>query len=534
MPEKIVFRARPHRISYCVPTALPADAGGVVGQRGLRSATGAAAVALAAIPHLRHLTTEYVVTNRRLCMRAGVLRVTTLERSSADRRDPVNRRCRRIFDTNRRPQGDGRRGGVMPAIARPIVPTRSTALASDGPRRSSGPGKLASSVNGIKFPGDSVCAGVLLRSGRSCWPGALAQARRKVEFGPRSWQAPPRCSSAAKGHRAVGASYPGLHDAAVEIELIAYLVPDSQASSRFPSMTGSPGSRRAACSSTTCRHPTYPSRKSSSLTKARPLPYHPRPSARSTGSAPTRRRLTSARLDARRGTPARHAGRGPGRHGAAGRRDRLDCTGLGGHAAELPPRRDGRFRHGSRTATARSCRAHAPGPAGLAIVARQGDYGEYARRSGAWARRSRRPAADLGVSSMHSTAGARMSRRTGRSTCMDARGGPTAAHGWLRRPRRRSLTRSRASATSRTPRIAASLAALAGQAGAEDDARSSPVRSAPPRGWAPIASARRTPPRHPAARTFQALRIVVNAERESLSRLLGDLPALCERRPGGF
>jgi 16S rRNA (cytosine1402-N4)-methyltransferase len=37
--------------------------------------------------------------------------------------------------------------------------------------------------------------------------------------------------------------------------------------------------------------------------------------------------------------------------------------------------------------------------------------------------------------------------------------------------------------------------------------------------------------RHPAARTFQALRIVVNSERESLSRLLRDLPALV--RSGG-
>ncbi len=37
--------------------------------------------------------------------------------------------------------------------------------------------------------------------------------------------------------------------------------------------------------------------------------------------------------------------------------------------------------------------------------------------------------------------------------------------------------------------------------------------------------------RHPAARTFQALRIAVNAERESLTRLLQDLPALV--RPGG-
>lgn len=37
--------------------------------------------------------------------------------------------------------------------------------------------------------------------------------------------------------------------------------------------------------------------------------------------------------------------------------------------------------------------------------------------------------------------------------------------------------------------------------------------------------------RHPAARTFQALRIVVNSERESLTRLLRDLPALV--RSGG-
>jgi 16S rRNA (cytosine1402-N4)-methyltransferase len=37
--------------------------------------------------------------------------------------------------------------------------------------------------------------------------------------------------------------------------------------------------------------------------------------------------------------------------------------------------------------------------------------------------------------------------------------------------------------------------------------------------------------RHPAARTFQALRIAVNSERESLSLLLHDLPALV--RPGG-
>ncbi|MDX6770353.1 MAG: 16S rRNA (cytosine(1402)-N(4))-methyltransferase RsmH [Elusimicrobiota bacterium] len=36
---------------------------------------------------------------------------------------------------------------------------------------------------------------------------------------------------------------------------------------------------------------------------------------------------------------------------------------------------------------------------------------------------------------------------------------------------------------------------------------------------------------HPAVRTFQALRIAVNAERESLARLLADLPALV--RPGG-
>ncbi|MDD5304766.1 MAG: 16S rRNA (cytosine(1402)-N(4))-methyltransferase RsmH, partial [Elusimicrobia bacterium] len=37
--------------------------------------------------------------------------------------------------------------------------------------------------------------------------------------------------------------------------------------------------------------------------------------------------------------------------------------------------------------------------------------------------------------------------------------------------------------------------------------------------------------KHPAARTFQALRIAVNSEREALSRLLSDLPSLM--RPGG-
>lgn len=83
--ERVVFKARPHRVELFGPTlgALACTvlvAAALFDVRLRVLVLLAAAVGLSAAPAaLRYLTTEYVVTNRRLCVRTGVFRVVTLE-----------------------------------------------------------------------------------------------------------------------------------------------------------------------------------------------------------------------------------------------------------------------------------------------------------------------------------------------------------------------------------------------------------------------------------------------------------------------
>lgn len=81
-------------------------------------------------------------------------------------------------------------------------------------------------------------------------------------------------------------------------------------------------------------------------------------------------------------------------------------------------------------------------------------------------------------------------------------------------------------------RVAAALAALAAQGRAPKTTRELAAAVAAAKG-AGAGGLRKKDAFsfHPAARTFQALRIAVNSEHESLSRLLRDLPRLL--RPGG-
>ena len=83
--ENVVYRGRPHAVVLARPMALFAGALALV-LLGLlypeaRAAQLAAPVlALAALPaYLRYRSLEYVVTNRRLCIKTGTFRVETME-----------------------------------------------------------------------------------------------------------------------------------------------------------------------------------------------------------------------------------------------------------------------------------------------------------------------------------------------------------------------------------------------------------------------------------------------------------------------
>lgn len=83
--ERVVFTARPHRVGLLFP-ALGAGAALMLAAAAWLDGTLGSAAALfllpaaAAVPSwLRWRATQYVVTNKRLCVRTGVLKVVTLE-----------------------------------------------------------------------------------------------------------------------------------------------------------------------------------------------------------------------------------------------------------------------------------------------------------------------------------------------------------------------------------------------------------------------------------------------------------------------
>jgi 16S rRNA (cytosine1402-N4)-methyltransferase len=218
----------------------------------------------------------------------------------------------------------------------------------------------------------------------------------------------------------------------------------------------------------------------------------------------------------------------------------LDCTlGWGGHAAELAraagPRGAviGLDRDGEELARTEK-RLSA---SGIRITARRSDYaGALDVLRGLGRDGVDALLADLGVSSMQldrPERGMSFKNDGPLDMRMDRSSGPTAAE-WLAsasegeiadvlsrygdEPEARAIARTLASlsAEGRSPRTTFELASAVGVA----------KGLGPGRFVKKDASAK-----HPAARTFQALRIAVNSERESLSRLLRDLPSLL--RPGG-
>jgi 16S rRNA (cytosine1402-N4)-methyltransferase len=218
----------------------------------------------------------------------------------------------------------------------------------------------------------------------------------------------------------------------------------------------------------------------------------------------------------------------------------LDCTlGWGGHAEELAraagPRGSvvGLDRDGEELARTQ---ARLRG-LGLAVVARQTDYARalpVLKELGVDGVDAL--LADLGVSSMQLDRPERgMSFKTDGplDMRMDRSRGPTAAD-WLAKASKAEIaeTLSRYGDEPDAQRIAERLAGLAarGRSPRTTAALASAVGAA--KGLGEGRSVKKDAfSRHPAARTFQALRIVVNSERESLAALLRDLPALV--RPGG-
>ncbi|MFI5363356.1 MAG: 16S rRNA (cytosine(1402)-N(4))-methyltransferase RsmH [Elusimicrobiota bacterium] len=218
----------------------------------------------------------------------------------------------------------------------------------------------------------------------------------------------------------------------------------------------------------------------------------------------------------------------------------LDCTlGWGGHAEQFARAAGpsgsviGLDRDGEELArTAARLRA-----LGLTITARHADYSGAAqvlkemRLEGVDAL-----LADLGVSSMQldrPERGMSFKNDGPLDMRMDRSRGPTAAE-WLSRASEEEIADAlvRFGDEPDAPKIAATLAVMAAQGRA-------------PKTTAELAAAvgvaknlgdgrflkKDAFSRHPAARTFQALRIIVNSERASLAQLLRDLPALV--RSGG-
>jgi len=218
----------------------------------------------------------------------------------------------------------------------------------------------------------------------------------------------------------------------------------------------------------------------------------------------------------------------------------LDCTlGWGGHAAELARAAGpdgtviGLDRDGEELARTE---ARLSGR-GVKIVARRTDY--------AGARRVLTDLgldgvdallADLGVSSMQLDRPERgMSFKTDGplDMRMDRSRGPTAAE-WLAAASETDIADAliRFGDEPDALKIAAALAALAARGRAPKTTAELAAAVGAAKGLGEGRFVKKDAfSRHPAARVFQALRIAVNSERESLARLLADLPSLV--RPGG-
>jgi 16S rRNA (cytosine1402-N4)-methyltransferase len=218
----------------------------------------------------------------------------------------------------------------------------------------------------------------------------------------------------------------------------------------------------------------------------------------------------------------------------------LDCTlGWGGHAAELARRAGpqgsliGLDRDGEELARTEARLRER----GLAIVARQADYAEAFQvlkelgHDGVDAL-----LADLGVSSMQldrPERGMSFKNDGPLDMRMDRSRGPTAAE-WLAGATEAELADALARYGDEPDalKIAAALASLAAQGRSPRTTAELAAAVGAAKGLGPGRFLKKDAfSRHPAARTFQALRIAVNAERESLACLLRDLPALV--RSGG-
>lgn len=218
----------------------------------------------------------------------------------------------------------------------------------------------------------------------------------------------------------------------------------------------------------------------------------------------------------------------------------LDCTlGAGGHAAELARAAgpSGKVVALDRDGEELERTARRLAERGTVLVARQADYADAGTvlselgLDGVDAL-----FADLGVSSMQldrPERGMSFKNAGALDMRMDRSRGKTAAE-WLAGASREEI----ADALSRygdepdAERIAAVLAAraAAGRAPKTTTELAAAVNEA--KGLAPGRAVKKDAfSAHPATRTFQALRIAVNGERESLARLLAALPSLV--RPGG-
>ena len=218
----------------------------------------------------------------------------------------------------------------------------------------------------------------------------------------------------------------------------------------------------------------------------------------------------------------------------------LDCTlGWGGHAEKLArvagPEGSviGLDRDGEELARTE---ARLRG-LGLDVVARQADYADASRvlkelgREGVDAL-----LADLGASSMQldrPERGMSFKNDGPLDMRMDRSRGPTAAE-WLAGAAEARLADvlARYGDEPDALKIAAALAALAAQGCSPRTTAELAAAVGAAKGMGPERFLKKdASSRHPAARTFQALRIAVNSERESLKLLLRDLPALV--RSGG-
>jgi len=215
----------------------------------------------------------------------------------------------------------------------------------------------------------------------------------------------------------------------------------------------------------------------------------------------------------------------------------LDCTlGWGGHAAELA-RAGGSLigldRDGEELArTAERLRSQ-----GLSIIAKHTDYaGARGALDELGVPEVDALLADLGVSSMQldrPERGMSFKKDGPLDMRMDRSRGPTAAE-WLARATQAEIADalSRYGDEPEAAKVAASLAALAAKGRAPKTTFELASAVGQAKGFGPGRFVKKdASAKHPAARAFQALRIIVNSERESLKKLLADLPSLV--KPGG-